>query len=73
MAKRIIHLVCRVGEVINADPETRDLLQLFFLPDYNVSVAELIIPGGFAGRRGRTFFLLRAPPSGGPAPPVSPP
>ncbi|GBF88239.1 starch phosphorylase [Raphidocelis subcapitata] len=44
MAKRIIHLVCRVGEVINADPDTRDQLQLFFLPDYNVSLAEVIIP-----------------------------
>ena len=44
MAKRIIHLVCKVGEKINADPETKDLLRLYFLPDYNVSVAELIIP-----------------------------
>jgi starch phosphorylase len=46
MAKRIIHLVVKVGDLINKDPETRDLLRLYFLPDYNVSLAEVIIPGG---------------------------
>jgi starch phosphorylase len=50
MAKRIIHLICKVGEKINADPDTKDILQLFFLPDYNVSLAEIIIPGeGWGG------------------------
>jgi len=34
-----------VGDVINKDPETKDLLRLYFLPDYNVSLAEVIIPG----------------------------
>jgi len=45
MAKRIIHLIEKAGDVINKDPETKDLLRLYFLPDYNVSLAELIIPG----------------------------
>lgn len=45
MAKRIIHLVVKVGDLINKDPETKDLLRLYFLPDYNVSLAEVIIPG----------------------------
>lgn len=45
MAKRIIHLVCKVGEKLNNDPDTKDLLRLYFLSDYNVSVAETIIPG----------------------------
>eukprot|EP00898_Chlorokybus_atmophyticus_P005827 jgi/Chlat1/6245/Chrsp44S05857 len=44
MAKRIIKLVCSVGEKINNDPDVGDLLKLFFLPDYNVSLAETIIP-----------------------------
>ncbi|GFR50336.1 hypothetical protein Agub_g12544 [Astrephomene gubernaculifera] len=44
MAKRIIRLVTAVGSVINADPDTRDYLRLYFLPDYNVSLAETIIP-----------------------------
>jgi glucan phosphorylase len=34
-------------QVINNDPETKDLLRLYFLPDYNVTLAETIIPGGF--------------------------
>jgi starch phosphorylase len=46
MAKRIIHLAVKVGEKINKDPETKDLLRCYFLPDYNVSLAEVIIPGG---------------------------
>jgi hypothetical protein len=45
MAKRIIHLAVKVGDLINKDPDTRDLLRLYFLPDYNVSLAEVIIPG----------------------------
>jgi hypothetical protein len=49
MAKRIIHLVIKVGEKINHDPDTSDLLRLYFLPDYNVSLAEVIIPGGGEG------------------------
>ena len=45
MAKRIIKLVNAVGERINADPEVGDLLKAVFMPDYNVSSAEVIIPG----------------------------
>lgn len=45
MAKRIIKLIGNVGEVINHDPETKDLLRIYFLPDYNVTLAETIIPG----------------------------
>lgn len=45
MAKRIIKLVCAVGERVNADPDVGDLLKLVFVPDYNVSTAEYLIPG----------------------------
>ncbi|KAI8103779.1 hypothetical protein M9435_006307 [Picochlorum sp. BPE23] len=45
MAKRIIKLVSAVAEKVNNDPAVGDLLKVAFVPDYNVSVAEVIIPG----------------------------
>ena len=44
MAKSIIRLVHSVAEVVNFDPAIDDRLKLVFLPDYNVSNAEKIIP-----------------------------
>ena len=44
MAKLIVKLANDIAAVINADPCVRDLLKVVFLPNYNVSLAELIIP-----------------------------
>ncbi len=44
MAKSIIQLAHDVGRVINSDPRVGDRLKLVFLPNYGVSLAELIIP-----------------------------
>ncbi|XP_027159815.1 glycogen phosphorylase 1-like isoform X2 [Coffea eugenioides] len=45
IAKKIIKLCHVVAEKINNDADIGDLLKLVFIPDYNVSVAELVIPG----------------------------
>ncbi|KAK4403095.1 Alpha-1,4 glucan phosphorylase L-2 isozyme, chloroplastic/amyloplastic [Sesamum angolense] len=44
-AKRIVKFITDVGATINHDPEISDLLKVVFVPDYNVSVAEVLIPG----------------------------
>lgn len=44
VAKEIIHLINDVASVVNADPATRGLLQIAFPANYNVSMAERLIP-----------------------------
>ena len=44
MAKLIIRLIHGIAGVVNSNPKTRDRLQVAFLPDYRVSLAEKIMP-----------------------------
>jgi starch phosphorylase len=43
-AKLIIKLINDVAKVVNADPSVRDLLKIVFMPNYNVSMAEIMMP-----------------------------
>ena len=44
LAKRIIKLINDVASVINSDPAMKGRMNVLFLPDYRVSLAERIIP-----------------------------
>ena len=44
MAKQIIRLIHDVGQVVNRDVRVGDRLKVVFVPNYGVSVAEVIMP-----------------------------
>ena len=44
MAKHIIHLINAVGSVVNDDPRIEGRLKVLFPPNYNVTLAERVIP-----------------------------
>ncbi|MBC8128803.1 MAG: glycogen/starch/alpha-glucan phosphorylase [Rhizobiaceae bacterium] len=43
-AKEIIRLANDVARVVNSDPSVQNLLKVVFIPNYNVSLAEIIMP-----------------------------
>ena len=45
-AKRIIKLINSVAAVVNADPDVAGRIKVVFIPDYNVSVAEVVVAAG---------------------------
>lgn len=44
MAKYIIEIINRAAQIINNDPETKDLLKVVFVQNYNVTYAEYLFP-----------------------------
>ncbi len=45
IAKRIIKLINAVAQVVNNDPRVKNQIKVAFIPDYKVSVAEVVFPG----------------------------
>ncbi len=43
-AKQIIKLICNVANIVNADKRVDQVMKVVFVPDYRVSLAELIMP-----------------------------
>lgn len=50
-AKQVIKLVNDVARVINADRRAHDYMRVVFLPDYRVTLGELIIPAADLGEQ----------------------
>jgi starch phosphorylase len=44
MAKLMIKLITAVGDMVNKDPDLRNLLRVIFLPNYNVTNSQRIYP-----------------------------
>jgi len=44
MAKKIISFICALGDLINSDPDVAGRLKVVFMEDYNVTMAESLMP-----------------------------
>ena len=44
MAKLIIKLINNMAQIINNDKRVKDMIKVIFIPNYNVSVAEIVMP-----------------------------
>ncbi len=44
MAKKIIRLICFLAKELEQNPKTKDKIKIVFMEEYNVSMAEVLIP-----------------------------
>ncbi len=44
MAKQMIRLICKLGQLLDSDPAVRDKLRIVYLEDYGVSLSERLMP-----------------------------
>ncbi len=45
-AKRVIKLINSVAAVVNTDPDVAGRIKVVFLPNFNVTISELVVPAG---------------------------
>ena len=62
MAKLTLKLINDVANVVNQDPSVRGLLKIALLPNYNVTLAEVIMPAADLSEQSRPpAWKRRAP------------
>ena len=44
-AKEVIRLINNVARVVNSDPDVKDMIKVVFLPNYCVTMSEVLVPG----------------------------
>ena len=44
-AKKVIKLINCVAKKVNSDPDVKGMIKVVFLPNYNVSMSEILVPG----------------------------
>ncbi|MDL2323807.1 glycogen/starch/alpha-glucan phosphorylase [Ruminococcaceae bacterium OttesenSCG-928-A16] len=44
IAKQMIRLICKLGDLLDADPAVREKLRVIYLEDYNVTTSEHLMP-----------------------------
>ncbi len=44
MAKKIIEFICALSKLIDNDPDVKDLMKVIYMEDYNVTMAEALMP-----------------------------
>lgn len=44
VAKKIIEMICALSDLVNNDPDMKGRLKVVYLEDYNVSMAEVLMP-----------------------------
>ena len=44
MAKQMIHMICKLGQLIDSDPAVKGKLRIVYLEDYCVSLSERLMP-----------------------------